>query len=161
VPIESTPPGDIPDTFQYPVYAPKGAPFTARYPEGWARKTGPGSTVSFAQDLFSISFRWSPASAAPTVASARSSDVPGLRCAEPAFRLESVGSVSLPAGPAVVIRFQQNSAPNSVTGKQSRLEVFRYELYKNGTEAVLSLAAPVNSDVVDPWRTIREGFKWK
>ena len=132
-----------------------------RYPEGWARRTGPGSRVSFIQNLFAMTLSWSSAQAGPTVSSAKASDVPRLKCVEPAFRLERVGTLQLPAGTSVVIRFLQNSSPNSVTGKRSRLEVFRYEIYKGGTEAVLSLAAPVNSDVVDPWRTIRESFTWK
>src|SRR3989442_13438415 len=128
VPIESNPPGDIPDTIQYPTYAPKGASFSVIHPEGWARRIGPGSKVSFTENLFSMSVSWSSATAAPTVVAAKATDVPRLQCTEPAFRLESVQPVKLPAGSSVVIRFQANSAPNSVTGKQSRLEVFRYEL---------------------------------
>jgi len=161
VPIESNPPGDIPDTIQYPTYSPKGASFSVIHPEGWARTIGPGSKVSFTQDLFAMSVSWSPATAAPTVATAKATDVPRLRCTEPAFRLESVQQVKLPAGSSVLIRFQENSASNSVTGKQSRLEVFRYELFRGGTEVVLTQAAPVNSDTVDSWKKIREGIKWK
>ena len=159
VPIESNPPGDIPDTIQYPRYAPKGAPFTVVHPEGWARKNGP-AMVTFTQNLFAMTVSWSPATGAPTVATAKTNDVALLHCTEAAFRLESIQPVQLPAGSSVLIRFQANSKPNSVTGKESRVEVFRYELYRNGTEVVLSLAAPVNSDVVDPWRTIRQGIKW-
>src|SRR2546428_11390969 len=161
VPIESNPPGDIPDTIQYPTYSPKGASFSVIHPEGWARTIGPGSKVSFTQDLFAMSVSWSPATAAPTVATAKATDVPRLRCTEPAFRLESVQQVKLPAGSSLLIRFQENSASNSVTGKQSRLEVFRYELFRGSTEVVLTLAAPVNSDTVDSWKKIREGLKWK
>src|SRR3989454_6417740 len=95
VPIESNPPGDIPDTIQYPTYSPKGASFTVIHPEGWARRIGPGTKVSFTQDLFAMSVSWAPAPAAPTVASAKAKDVPRLRCTEAAFRLDSVQQVKL------------------------------------------------------------------
>jgi hypothetical protein len=66
----------------------------------------------------------------------------------------------LSAGPAVLITYEANSQPNAVTGKQYRLVVERFELFKNGTEGVISLSSPVGADNVDPWRTVSESFKW-
>jgi hypothetical protein len=61
---------------------------------------------------------------------------------------------------AIVVTYQVNSAPNSVTGKQYRLEVIRFDFFKNGTEADLILSGPVGSDNVDPWRTVAQSFQW-
>jgi hypothetical protein len=62
--------------------------------------------------------------------------------------------------PVVVITYDANSTPNSVTGRQYRLEELRFEFAKNGVEAVLTLAGPVGSDNVDPWRLVSESFRW-
>jgi hypothetical protein len=94
------------------------------------------------------------------VSNATATEVPQLRKIERAFRLGGVTSTSLPGGKAVLITFQENSAPNSVTGKQYRLDVLRFELFKSGVEAVLTLSSPVGADNVDPWRTVSESFRW-
>jgi hypothetical protein len=174
VPAESNPPGDIPDSTVFvPFHADAGA-IVIRVPEGWARTTG-GSSVTFADKLNSVTLEWRKASSAPTPQSARSKDVPELQRTERAFRLHDILScapsctipystapidVRLPAGPAVVITYAANSAPSSVTGKQYRLEVLRFELFKNGQEAILTLSGPVGSDNVDPWRLVSESFRW-
>ena len=63
-----------------------------------------------------------------------------------------------PAGrPTLLIRYRANSAPDAVTGKQVRLEVDRYEFFKNGQLAALSLSAPAGSDNVDAWNQISPG----
>jgi hypothetical protein len=77
-----------------------------------------------------------------------------------AFQLKSVTTASLPAGPTVLIEYQANSDPNPVTGKQYRLAVLRYELYKNGSEVAITLLSPVGADNVDPWRIITESYAW-
>ncbi|MDT4904221.1 MAG: hypothetical protein QOH52_2237, partial [Pseudonocardiales bacterium] len=38
--------------------------------------------------------------------------------------------------------------------------VERYEFWKNGNEVVLTLAAPVGADNVDPWRKVTDSFAW-
>jgi hypothetical protein len=158
VPAENNPPGDIPDDTAFVPYRAAGG-FKFVVPEGWAR-TSTHSTVTFSDKLNSISAGWFSASSAPTVSSARQTDVPDLQKTERAFRLQNVTSVSLPSGAAVLIVFQENSAPNKVTGKQYRLDVQRFELYHGGTEAVLTLSSPVGADNVDPWRIVSESLAW-
>lgn len=158
VPTESSPPGDIPDNTQFVPYRTKGG-FTISIPEGWARSTTKTS-ASFTDKLNTIVVSWEPASTAPTVASATSTEVPQLQTTERAFTLGDVKAATLPAGGAVLISFQENSAPNAVTGKQYRLDVLRYELFRGGTEAVITLLSPVGADNVDPWRTVTESFTW-
>jgi hypothetical protein len=158
VPTESSPPGDIPDNTQFVPYRTKGG-FRISVPEGWARTTAKTS-ATFTDKLNTIVASWEPASAAPTVASATHTEVPQLQTTERAFTLGDVTEATLPAGRAVLISFQENSAPNAVTGKQYRLDVLRYELFRGGTEAVITLLSPVGADNVDPWRTVTESFTW-
>jgi hypothetical protein len=129
-----------------------------KVPEGWSRKTASASST-FTSNLNSITVAWRPAAAAPTVSSARAT-VRALRASTLAFRLQAVRAVSLAGGPAVEIIYQANSRPNPVTGRQYRLVIERFELYRSGREAVLGLSSAVGSDNVDPWRIVSESFRW-
>ena len=174
LPVESNPPGDIPDSTVFVPFRVDGGRIALRVPEGWAR-TASGSSVTFSDKLNSVSVSWFTVSAPPTVSAARSRDVPELQRTERAFQLVRIvgcasscaipygaGSIDvrLPAGRAVVISYRSNSPPNSVTGKQYRLENLRFEFYKGGEEAVLTLSGPVGSDNVDAWRLIAESLRW-
>ncbi len=97
---------------------------------------------------------------APTVVTARGTTVPSLSRASLAFQLKSVRLVTLSGGPAVEIVYQVNSQPNAVTGRQYRLVVERFEFYRAGRGAVLTLSSAVGSDNVDPWRVVSESFRW-
>jgi len=156
---ESNPPGDIPDNQAFVSYRVDAAGFDLRAPEGWARRTTT-STVTFSDKLNAVLVGWKAASAAPTTRSARSNDVPALQRTERAFQLVGVTQVSLPVGAAVLITFRENSAPNDVTGRQYRLDVLRYELYRSGREVDVSLSSPVGADNVDPWRIVSRSFRW-
>jgi hypothetical protein len=174
VPAESNPPGDIPDSTVFVPYRADGGRITLRIPEGWSRRTT-GSTVTFSDKLNAVSLSWTRTSVQPTASSAKSVDVPRLRRTEPAFRLHHVlvcaPSCSIPYSTApidirlqtqraVVITYDANSKPNSVTGRQYRLEELRFEFAMNGVEAVVTLSGPVGSDNVDPWRLVAESFRW-
>lgn len=158
-PAENAPPGDIPDNTAYVPYHSTSGGLTISVPEGWARSTAK-SSVLFTDKLNTIAVSWQPASAAPTVATAKATEVPQLMRTTRAFRLKSVSASSLPAGPVVLLEYQINSDPNPVTGKQYRLDVLRYELFNNGVEGVITLLSPVGADNVDPWRIVTQSFKW-
>jgi hypothetical protein len=160
VAAESNPPGDIPDTTLYIPYRSAQGHFLLKVPEGWSRRTTSASST-FTSNLNSITAAWMPRAAAPTVSTARSTTVRALQSATLAFRLHSVRKVSLTGGPAIEIVYQVNSPPNSVTGRQYRLVVERFELQRAGRGAVLSLSSAVGSDNVDPWRIVSESFRWK
>ena len=159
VSAEHNPPGDIPDTTVYVPYVVAAAHAQIKVPEGWARQNSTAGST-FSSNLNSIAVAPLPMSAAPTVVGALSSTVPTLRRSSLAFRLSSVRAVTLPAGPAVEIIYQVNSQPNAVTGRQYRLVIERFEVYKNGRGAVLSLSSAVGSDNVDPWRIVSQSFGW-
>ncbi len=156
---ESNPPGDIPDTTVYVPFSATAGHLKIKVPEGWSRKHT-ASSFTFASNLNAISVAWQPMKSAPTVSTARSTTVPALSQAGLAFRVQSVRAVTLSGGRAVEIVYRVNSRPNAVTGRQYRLVIERFEFFRNGRAAVLSLSSAVGSDNVDPWRIVSQSFRW-
>ena len=159
VPPESNPPGDIPDNTVFVPYRSSPGGLTISVPEAWARTTTKGS-FSFTDKLNTVAVAWEPADKAPTAASAKATEVPHLKRTTRAFQLQDVSTATLPAGPAVFLRYRINSDPNRVTGKQYRMDVQRYELFHTGNEVIVILTSPVGADNVDPWRIITQSLKW-
>ena len=157
---EISPQGDIPDSQVYVVETDPAGHYVIKVPEGWARTT-PGGAVSFTAALNTIRVETVPATTAPTVASATATDVPKIAQAATGYKAGKVSMVTRKSGPAVLITYQAASAPNSVTGKTTQLAVERYEFWKNGREAIVTLSGPVGSDNVDPWKIVTDSFTWK
>lgn len=157
--VEQNPPGDIPDSQQFVEYSSATGGYHLKVPEGWAR-TEQGSSVMFADKLNAVRVDVEAASAPRTPDTVRSMDEPKLRATTRAFQEVKVEPVTLPGGPAVLLRYRANSDPDPVTGKVFRLEIDRYETYSNGRLAVLSLSAPVGADNVDVWRLISRSLGW-
>ena len=153
VPPEKNPPGDIPDNLAFIAYTNTAGRYRFTHPEGWAERTR-ASTVTFTDKLNGVHVTTGTATAAPTVATAKQSDVPLLARTQAAFDLRSVSAVSEPAGAGVRIVYRRNSAPDPVTGRQYRDEVERYELVSGGREVIMELYGPVGADNVDAYRTM-------
>lgn len=158
MPVESNPPGDIPDNLAFVRYRNAAGRYEFTHPEGWAR-TGSGTRVLFTDKLNGVAADSSSANAAPTVASAKADDVPRLRSSSPAFELRSVNAVTVPGGAGVKIVFRRNSDPNPVTGRVYRDEVEEYEIFANGTLVRLDLYGPVGADNVDAYRTMASSLR--
>lgn len=156
---ENNPPGDIPDSQVFVPYRPASGLFEVKVPEGWAQ-SGPDNNVAFTDKLNTVSIHTADGANQPTMDSANSVEVPQLAQTEPAFQLVGVSQVNLPGGPAILVKYQKNSPPNQVTGKKYRMDVLRYEFFKNGVQVNLTLESPVGADNVDPWNTISGSFKW-
>jgi hypothetical protein len=153
------PPGDIPDTIAYVPYAVPGHGLTVSIPEGWSRKSSPQG-ATFTDKLNTIQLIDVAAKRPITVASARSVGVPKLAAALKGFRLQSVSTVSRPAGTAVRIVYLGYSKPDPVTGKFGVLAFERYEFSHKGREVTLVLSSPKGSDNVDPWRNVTRSLKF-
>lgn len=153
VPVESNPPGDIPDNLAYVLYRDQSGGFQFTHPEGWTQTSIPGG-VAFTDKLNSVKVTSTATTTAPTVASARQDTITQLQHTQPAFELRSVTAVSEPAGQGVLIVYRRNSAPDPVTGRQYRDEVQRYELQVGSHVVVMELSGAVGSDNVDPYRTM-------
>jgi hypothetical protein len=158
-PVENNPPGDIPDTQAFVEYRSTAGGYHLQVPEGWAR-TEKASSVVFSDKLHSVGVDIESASGPRSVDTVRSMDEPKIRSSVRAFQEMTVQAVTLPSGPGVLLRYRANSEPNQVTGKVYRLEVDRYEMYRNGKLASLSLSATAGSDNVDVWKKISDSFGW-
>ncbi|MDQ6833561.1 MAG: hypothetical protein M3008_09185 [Chloroflexota bacterium] len=156
---ESNPPGDIPDNQVFVSFASAAGGYKLDVPEGWAR-TAKGVSATFTDKFNGVAIDVTNASAAPTVTSVRSDVVPMLEQSGRAVQVQKVEQISLPGGSAVRVTYTANSDPNTVTGKQIRLENERYIFFKNGKEAMLTLSAPQGSDNVDQWKRMAESFTW-
>jgi hypothetical protein len=156
---ETNPPGDIPDNQVFVSYHSAAGGYTLDMPEGWSR-TESGADVTLVDKFHAITVEVTSQSTAPTTASAEANDLPRLQSQVEAFEKVTVTTTDLPAGKAVLIRYRANSAADAVTGKKMRLEIDRYEVFKNGKMAALSLSAPAGSDNVDVWNQISRSFKW-
>jgi hypothetical protein len=157
---EVNPPGDIPDNQAFVPYSPASGGFQVRVPEGWARRDL-ANGVSFTDKFNSVLVEVTSAPNAPTLASARSVEVPVIAGASRCFRAGTITSVTRRAGSAILIKYTADAAPDPVTGKVVRDAVERYEFWRNGTEVALTLSGAVGADNVDPWRTITDSFAWR
>jgi hypothetical protein len=157
---EKNPPGDIPDTQVFVAYAPAGAGLAIKVPEGWSRTTG-ASDAKFTDKLNMIDVTWTAAPSAPTLAEVQTIEVAKLAASAPAFQLQTVKAVRLPAGDAFEIAYRENGEPNPVTGKRYRLDVLRFIFFQSGKVADLTLSSPVGADNVDPWNTVSRSFSWR
>ncbi len=151
--------GDIPDNQVFVKYTPRTATYSVEVPEGWAR-TDSGATTTFASHFNSIHISATKSAAAPTVTTARTTEIPTLQHDIDGFALGNVTTVSRAAGVAVLVTYGANSAPDPVTGKRVALDVERYEFWRTGTQVTLTLSAPHGADNVDPWKKVTESFAW-
>ena len=151
--------GDIPDTQAFVTYRSPSGGYSIEVPEGWAR-TVHVADVSFIDKLDGVQITMTQANAAPTVDSVRTTQVVALQNAGRGVRDVQVQNTQLPSGTAILITYTSDSDPNSVTGKQVRLENNQYLFFHTGKLATLTLWAPLGADNVDQWARISHSFIW-
>ncbi len=158
IPVEKNPPGDIPDNQVFVAWrSPLG--FSMQVPEGWARRDlADGSQFNDKYNAISVTI--SPSATALSVASVRANEVAALQRLPKAVEVVDVKAVTLPAGPAVVVRFRANSEPNPVTNKAIRLDNEAVYLWRAGRLATITLSAPAGADNADQWRLVARSFAW-
>jgi hypothetical protein len=157
VPVESNPPGDIPDNLAFVPYTNPTAGYTFTHPEGWAQQES-GAAVTLTDKLNGVSADTASIPAPLDEATVRAQEVPRLAATEAAFELVSVAAETLPAGSGVLVVYRRNSAPDPVTGRQVRAEVEEH-LVAHGSSAVrLALFGPVGADNVDAYRTMAQSL---
>ncbi|MGI5228043.1 hypothetical protein [Actinoallomurus sp. CA-142502] len=156
---ENNPAGDIPDNQVYVPFSPPGGGFSIKVPEGWARSQS-GTATTFTDKLNSIRIETMSASAAPTIGSATTQEVPKIRSGAHGFVPGKVTTVHRKAGQAVLITYRADSAPDPVTGKTVTDAVERYDFWHAGREVVLTLSGPTGADNVDPWKLVSDSLRW-
>jgi hypothetical protein len=159
-PTEFNPPGDIPDNAVFVDHVAPGSTVHFTVPEGWARKRTDGVTT-YTDKYNSISIEVRRAQQPPTVASAGRVDVPELRRTVSNFQAGPITEVTRQHGRAVHVAYLMDSAANPVTGKVVRDAVERFEFWKDGDEAILSLSGPQGADNVDPWQIVSDSLHWQ
>lgn len=159
-PTEFNPPGDIPDDAVFVDHTVPGTRVHFTVPEGWARTTS-GAVTTFTDKYNSISVEVRPRASAPTVASARAEDVPELRGTATSFELNRIETVQRRHGSAVQLTYLVDSPPNPVTDKVVRDAVERFDFWRGGEEAILTLTGPQNADNVDPWQIVSDSLQWQ
>jgi hypothetical protein len=154
---ETPPPGDIPDNQAFVTFT--GGGFSLKVPEGWSHSTRAGTTV-FVDKYNGIAVMLATRSSAPTVSGTKGAELARLKAATKGFAHPTVATVSRPAGSGVLVKYQASSAPNSVTGKSITNDVERYELWRKGKLAIVTLQAPHGSDNVDAWKLVTSSLRW-
>jgi hypothetical protein len=152
---EKNPPGDIPDDQVFVPYTSSVGGYSLKVPEGWAR-TEKGSDVDFIDKFDGVAVAVDTAVTGPTVKDV----VAGLEKPEKALRVVGTKEIRLPAGQALLIKYESDSDANPVTNKRIRLENEAYVFYKNGKTATLTLWAPKGADNADQWKLMSESFRW-
>lgn len=156
---EINPAGDIPDNQAYVTFTSDNAAYSVKVPEGWAR-TKSGSATTFTDKLNSITVDETSVSTAPTVDSVKSTVVSALQGSAQKFQLGEVKTFTRPGGDGIVVTYQDDSAPNAVTGKVAREDVQLFLFWKNSKQVALTLSAPQGADNVDPWNIVTKSFSW-
>jgi hypothetical protein len=151
-------PGDIPDSQAFVRVSTSSYSLTT--PEGWARTTT-SHGIALSDKYNGISVEVTKAAKAPTVRSVTASEVPRLRSSIPGFAAPRVTTLTRPAGRVVLVRYQARSRKDAVTGRTVVNDVERYEFWKAGRLAAVTLQAPHGSDNVDPWRKVTTSFQWR
>jgi hypothetical protein len=116
--------------------------------------------VLFTDKLNTVRVESVAAASAPTVDSARGTELPAVTASAANARPGEVTAVHRNAGDAVLITYQADSPADPVTGKVVRDSVERYEFFHGGTEVIVTLSGPVGADNVDPWRTVTDSLRW-
>lgn len=157
---EKNPPGDIPDDQVFVKYASAVGGYSLKVPEGWARAEN-GADVSFTDKYNGVKVAVTNAAAAPpTAKNVLEGPLADLAKSGKAVKVKSVREIKLPAGAAVLVKYDSDSEPNAVTNKTLRLENEAYVFSKDGRVAILTVWAPRGADNADQWKLMSEGFSW-
>jgi hypothetical protein len=157
---ESNSAGDIPDTQVFVPFTPPTKLFTVSVPEGWAQTTDGVATV-FTDKLNAVRIEMRPALVPLTPDVIRQQELPRIQSSSPGYRFGAISVVQRKSGPVFLVTYQATSPPNEVTGKSGVDAVERYEFWRDGHEAILTLSGPLGADNVDPWRTITDSLQWR
>ena len=152
--------GDIPDTQVFVPFTSVTKLFTVSVPEGWAQTTDGVATV-FTDKLNAVRIEMRPALVPLTPDVIRQQELPAIQSSSPGYQFGAISVVQRKSGPVFLVTYQATSPPNEVTGKSGVDTVERYEFWRAGHEAILTLSGPLGADNVDPWRTITDSLQWQ
>ena len=133
--------------------------FTVMVPAGWSRVDATASTT-FSDQVDAIQIEQQSAAVPPSPETVRLHDLPVLGAASANYLTAAVSVVHRRAGPAVSTTYQ-TVAPHSLVDPKASVEVVeRYQFWRNGQEAILTLSGPAGFDNTTLWRTITDSLQW-
>lgn len=157
---EVNPIGDIPDNQVFVTYLAASGGYGIRVPEGWARTTS-GTDVSFVDKYDGVSVAITKMAPASSLEQVGNEQAATLKNSGKAVQIKRITNTKIVSGPALLLTYESNSAPDPVTNKEVRLENNRYLISKNGQLAAVTLWAPLGADNVDQWNLIANSFGWR
>ena len=157
---EVNPIGDIPDNQVFVTFSSPAGGYQIQAPEGWAR-TASGTDVAFVDKYDGVSVAIAKTAPSSSLEQVRGDQLAALQKSVKAVQVKRVTNVQIAGGPAALLVYDSNSAPDPVTNKEVRLENNRYLIEKNGKLAIVTLWAPLGADNVDQWNLISDSFRWQ
>jgi hypothetical protein len=149
--------GDIPDNAVFLTYKGGTPAFAIQYVEGW--QVTPQAAGVVIRDKDSSETVTVVARQADVAGFVAATDLPSLQ-AQAGFGLVRHDTVKVGGTSYVHLVFDQQSPPDSVTGKQVPQTVDRYYVPGPAGLAIVSLATPNGVDNVDAFRQMITSFKW-
>jgi hypothetical protein len=154
--VKKKTPSDIPAGQVLVPYTSAAGSYSLKVPQGWTRSEK-GSDVDFIDKFDGVAVIIVDAAATPR----RIHDIVArLGKAEKGFKVVSTKERQLPAGSALIVKYECESETDPVTNRRVRLEDEAYAFYKDGKIAILILWAPSGADYADQWKLISESFRW-
>ena len=157
---EKNPPGDISDSQVFVKYSSTAGGYEFKAPEGWGR-IETNSDVIFTDKFDGVALKITQWQGDFTVDGIKSGLLADFKNSGRAVDVKEVREKNITGGKAIVVKYESNSEPDSVTGKQVRLENQCYFFYKDGKLAAMTQWAPLGADNVDQWKLMSDSFRWK
>ena len=149
----------IPDSQAYERYESAAGGYAFDAPKGWSRNETPPA-VAFTEGRKGVSVGFQERDAAPTAASVRDNEAKALESSGREVKVASVEDVTLPAGPAVVIKYTSVSEPEPISGKQVPLRNETVVYYTPGKLVSITFWSPREADNQKHWDRMAQSFGW-
>jgi hypothetical protein len=149
----------IPDGQGYERYESAAGGYAIDAPKGWSRNETPPA-VAFTEGRKGMSVGFQDRDSAPTAATVRDNEAKALESSGREVKVTSVEDVTLPAGPAVVIKYTSLSEPEAISGKQVPLQNETVVYYTPGKLVSVTFWSPREVDNQKHWDRMAQSFGW-
>lgn len=150
--------GDIPDSQVFIVYK-TPYNFQLDVPEGWTQSSS-NNSISFIKDFDGIRVSTESCKYPLTLSYINQYQIPALKNAEQAIKIEKVENVKLKNAQSIVVYYISNSKMNKIANKEVQLENRIYYIKHNNMLITIKLWAPLGSDNKDQWNRISNSINF-
>lgn len=156
---EIVPSGDIPDSQVFITYTSAAGGYALQVPEGWGR-TEEKDEVRFTDKFDAVRIRILKTNDEFSLQNIKEKQIPTLEKTELNVGVTGIVEKTLKGGASLIVSYDSDSEPDSVTAKRIRLENKSYYFHRPGVLAIVTVCAPRGSDNVDQWDLISNSFNW-